>query len=106
MGNDHPCQAMGIGTVKLKMYDGVVRTLSEVQNVSDLKKNLISLDYLDSKSHNIMIEGGILKVLSGALVMRKGKKEGNPYFFQGCTITRNSLVYTEEKEYLTRLWHK
>ena len=38
MGNDAPCKIIGIGSVKINKYDGVVRTLTEVQHVPDLKK--------------------------------------------------------------------
>jgi hypothetical protein len=30
MGNDHALEIAGIGTIKLKMYDGSIRTISEV----------------------------------------------------------------------------
>lgn len=43
MGNDHPCQTMGIRTLKLKMHDGIVRIIGELQYVPDSKKNLIFL---------------------------------------------------------------
>ena len=65
---------MGMGTVKLKMHDGVVRTLGEVRYVPVLKKNLISSGALDTSGYKIMLEGGVLKVLSSALAMMKGKK--------------------------------
>ena len=38
MGNNITCKVVGIGTVRIKMYDGVVRTLSDVRHVPDLKK--------------------------------------------------------------------
>ena len=34
--------------LKIKMYDGTIKTLSDVRHVPDLKKNLISLGVLDS----------------------------------------------------------
>ena len=37
------CDVMGLGTVKVKMFDGVVRTLGGVAYVPKLKKNLLSL---------------------------------------------------------------
>ncbi|KAL4621167.1 hypothetical protein ACB092_06G208900 [Castanea dentata] len=40
MGNDATCLVIGIGTVKIKMFDGVVRVLSNVRYVLDLRKNL------------------------------------------------------------------
>lgn len=42
MGNDAMCKAIGLGTVKVKMIDGIVRILTNVKYVPDLKKNLIS----------------------------------------------------------------
>jgi len=41
MGNNVPCKSVGIGYVKIKMHDGVVRTLTEVCQVLELKKSLV-----------------------------------------------------------------
>ncbi|GJV72506.1 hypothetical protein Tco_1492501 [Tanacetum coccineum] len=32
MGNDSPCKVVGIGTIRIKMHDGVVRTLTDVRH--------------------------------------------------------------------------
>ncbi|KAL5547991.1 hypothetical protein UlMin_003222 [Ulmus minor] len=48
MGNDASCKVIGIGTVKIKMHDGIVRTLGNVRHILELKKNLISLGTFDS----------------------------------------------------------
>ena len=71
MGNDHALEIAGIGTVKLKMYDGTVRTIQGVRHVKGLKKNLLSIGQLDDLGCKTHIEGGILKVLKGALVVMK-----------------------------------
>ncbi|KAL5580785.1 hypothetical protein UlMin_013227 [Ulmus minor] len=47
MGNDEACKVIRIGTIKLKMFDGQIRTLSNVRHIPDLKRNLISLSILD-----------------------------------------------------------
>ena len=52
MGNDAICPVIGIGTVKIKMFDGVVRVLSNVRHVLDLRKNLISLGVLDDLGYS------------------------------------------------------
>ena len=49
IGNNAFCKVAGIGTVHIKMFDGVVRTLSDFGHVLDLKRNLISLSTLDAK---------------------------------------------------------
>jgi len=41
MGNNMPCKTIGTGSIKIRMHDGIVRTLSNVRHVPDLKKNLI-----------------------------------------------------------------
>ncbi|KAG8474295.1 hypothetical protein CXB51_034132 [Gossypium anomalum] len=49
IGNNASCKIVGVGTIKVKTFDGVVRTLSEVRHVPELKRNLISLSTLDLK---------------------------------------------------------
>ena len=51
LGDDHPCLVAGVGTIRVRMFDGVVRTLSNVKYVLELKKNLISLDYLEEHGY-------------------------------------------------------
>ena len=43
MGNYVACKVVGIGTMKLKMYDGIIRTFDNVRYAPTLEKNLISL---------------------------------------------------------------
>jgi len=37
IGNDAACQLIEIGTVRIKMFDGVVRDLTDVRYVSQMK---------------------------------------------------------------------
>ena len=37
LGNNAPCKIIGIGSIKTKMYDGVVRTLTEVRHVDNMQ---------------------------------------------------------------------
>ena len=53
------------------MFDGVIRTLTNVRHVTELNKRLIFLGVLDSCGHNFTSLGGILKVSKGALVVMK-----------------------------------
>uniref|UniRef100_A0A2N9G8B6 CCHC-type domain-containing protein n=1 Tax=Fagus sylvatica TaxID=28930 RepID=A0A2N9G8B6_FAGSY len=69
MGNDGTSTIIGMGTIKIKMFDGVVRTLEEVRHIPDMKKNLISLGTLDSKGYSYKFENGIMKVSKGAMVV-------------------------------------
>ena len=41
MGNDALYKIAGVGTIRIKLFDGIVRTLGDVKHVPDLKRNLI-----------------------------------------------------------------
>ncbi|KAG8489505.1 hypothetical protein CXB51_017512 [Gossypium anomalum] len=62
MGYNALCKITGVGTIKVKIFDGVVRTLSDVRHVLELKRNLISLSTLDSKGYKYTAESRILKI--------------------------------------------
>lgn len=48
MGNDQPCRIEGVESLKIRMFDGVNRTLNQVRFIPNMRKNLISLGVLDS----------------------------------------------------------
>ena len=48
-GDDIACKTVGIGNIYMKMFDAKVRTLEDVKHVSDLRKNLLSLEALELK---------------------------------------------------------
>jgi len=43
IGNDHALEIAGICTIKLKMYDCSIHTISGVRHVKGLKKNILSV---------------------------------------------------------------
>jgi len=49
MGNDHVCQMVGIGTFGSRYLMGVIKELTEVRYVSQMKKNLSSVGAMKSK---------------------------------------------------------
>ncbi|KAK3002885.1 hypothetical protein RJ639_019249 [Escallonia herrerae] len=108
MCNDVVCEVMGICTIKIKMFDGIVRTLCDVRYIPDLKKNLISLGTLDSIDCSISIKGGVMKVSKGAMVIMKGQKTGNFYKLMGNTIICGASVSTHagSRNDNSELWHK
>ena len=107
MRNNTPCKIASIGIVKIKMFDGVVRTLSDVSHVPNLKRNLISLNTLDAKGYKYTGECGIVKVSKGALVIMKGhKRSANLCVLQGFTITSGATITTSSflDDDVTKLW--
>lgn len=56
MRNDTSCKIVGVGIVRIRMFDGTIRTLTDVRHVPKLKQNLISLSSLDLKSYRYIGE--------------------------------------------------
>lgn len=79
MGNHIACKIIGIRTVKIRMFDGVVKILTDVRHVLVSRKSLISLDNLDENGYSYSGSNGVLKMKKGALVMFKGEKTGSLY---------------------------
>ena len=107
MGNNHACKIAGMGTIKIKMHDGVVRTLTDVRHIPDLKRNLISLSTLDSNGYKFTGGDGVLKVAKGSLIVMKAEKIGKLYILKGSTVTGAAAVSTSSlsDSDVTRLWH-
>jgi hypothetical protein len=56
------------------MFDGIIRTLTDVRHVPELKKKLISLGVLDSGGHKFTGQGGELQVFKGSLMVMKATR--------------------------------
>jgi hypothetical protein len=52
---------VGIGTIKVKMFDETVKTLGNVRRASEFGRNLISLGWLDSSGYGYSARGEIMK---------------------------------------------
>ena len=87
MGDDHTLDIAGIGTIKLKMYDGTVCTIKKIRHMKGLKKNLLSLGQLDNNGCKTHVQDGIIKIAKCALVVMKSKKIAtNLYMLKGKTM--------------------
>ena len=69
MSDDHPCNIEGMGTVHIKMNNGIVRELKEVRYVPLLKRNLISVGDLKTLGLVVSIRDGVLKMTKGSMVL-------------------------------------
>ena len=98
MGNNSPCTVVGMGTVQIKMFDGIVRTLTEVRHVPSMSKNLISLSTLDKKGYQYTAGNGVMKVTKGCLVVIKGDLKGeNLYVLRGSSGSANAVVASDSE---------
>jgi len=58
IGNGAACQMVEICTVRIKMFDGVARDLTDVRYVPHIKKNIISVGVVGSKGLKVTLEDG------------------------------------------------
>ena len=92
MKNNARCIVIGIGTVHVRMFDGVIRTLSEVRHVSDMRKNLISLGTLDAKGFKYSSADRLMKIAIENLIVMKAQLSDSLYVLQGSTMTDSAAV--------------
>ncbi|MFQ6663561.1 hypothetical protein Gotur_031048 [Gossypium turneri] len=106
MRNNLSSKVIDIGTVKIRIHDGTIRTLLDVRYVLGLRKNLISLSILDLKGCRINIESFAIKLSRGALILLKGKRTDSLYILEGSTVAseigRPSSVTESKSTHLER----
>ncbi|KAE8702857.1 Detected protein of unknown function [Hibiscus syriacus] len=105
--NDHALEIIGVGTIKLKMYDGTIKVVRDVRHVKGLKKNLLSYGLLDNNASKIETRKGIMKVFHGALVVLKGEKiAANLYMLKGETLLEAEASVASCSSDSAMLWHQ
>ena len=92
MGNSIPCKTVGVDSIRIMKFDGIVRELTDVIYVPDLKSNLISLGVLDSCGYKYTSQGGALTLLKGSLVVMKATKVDNLYKMEGSTKVASQVI--------------
>ena len=70
--DNSPCKIEGIGSIRIKIFDGIIRTLTDVRYIPKMKRNLISMSALDAKGYTYSGGDSVLKVTKGSLVVMKG----------------------------------
>lgn len=59
--NNAPCKIVRIGTVKIRMFNGAIRTFTNVRYIPELKWNRISLSTLNSKVIDTLVNVEFLR---------------------------------------------
>ena len=96
MGDSTPRKIVGIGSIQIKISDGVIRTLTNVRHIPTMTRNLISLSTLDLKGYKYSTGGGVMNVSISSLVVLKGDlKSANLYFLRGTTIVGNGATISK-----------
>ena len=102
MGNNIACKTIGIGSIRMKMFDGQVWTLKNVKHVSNLRKNLLSLGVLKAQECKFSGMAGAIKVTEGSMMVLKAERTTNLYKEIGSVVIGDASVATEDT---TKLWH-
>ncbi|KAK3008426.1 hypothetical protein RJ639_014825 [Escallonia herrerae] len=107
MENDVTCKVVRIGLIQIRMHDDIVRTLTDVRHVPELRKNLISLGTLDSNSCSYRAAGGVMRIMKGVLIMMEGLRKNSLYLLQGSTVTGAAATASsfDIDSNTTKLWH-
>ena len=106
MSNDHALEIASIGTIKIKIFDGIIHTIGEVRHVSGLKKNLLSLGQMDSHTYKTHVENEIMKTVKGMLVLMKVEKiDVNLFIFKRETLQEVVACVASNGEESTIMWH-
>ena len=93
LGDNHPCKVAGIGTVRVRMFDGIVRTLTNVKHIPELEKNLVSLGYLERSGYSFSsrARSRVPNISNGAMVVMRGRRlDKNLYSMEGSVVIGES----------------
>lgn len=106
LADDKACGVVGIGQVKFRMYDGTIRTLTDVRHIPVMKKNLISLGLLHRNGFKYKSDDDeVLKVFKGSMMVMKGQMTaGSVYRLIGNVVVGGAAAAVSESE-CTTLWH-
>ena len=81
-----------MGFIQIKMFDGTIRTLTDVRYISKTKRNLISVSALDAKGYKYSGGDSVFKVTKGSFMVMKGdlSSSNGLYYLRGSTISGNT----------------
>ena len=106
LGDDKLCAITGIGTIKIQLHDGVVRTLNDVRHIPDMRKNIIFLGTLHANGFNYKSDNNrkILRVTKGVLIVMKRKRTiENIYKLLGNIVVGGAAAVESDHDDCTKL---
>ncbi|CAD6232026.1 unnamed protein product [Miscanthus lutarioriparius] len=108
MEDNNPREIVGIGSVQIKMHDGMICTLKDVRHIPGMTRNLISLSTLDAEGYRHSSSSGVCKVSKGSLIHMIGDmNSAKLYVLRGSTLHGSVTVATvsNDEPSKTNLWH-
>lgn len=107
LGDDRPCEVLGVGSVKFVLESGKRVTLTRVRYIPSLKRNLISLGVLDDLGCVYEVSSGKMNVFRNGNLVLSGTKFSNLYVLDGshdsasrytCLLDTNHAAKTNRQE--------
>ena len=77
----------------MRMFDGMLWILTNVKHIPDLKKNLVSLGYLERSSYSFSScsRSGVLNISNEAMIVMRGRRMvNNLYKMEGSVMIEES----------------
>ena len=74
LGDGSSCGVAGVGSIKLRMFDERMRILTDVHHISDLKRSVVSLGYLEEKGCTFRSNLGVLNVFKANRIEMRGRR--------------------------------
>src|SRR4051812_10611376 len=95
LGDGRSSSVDGIGSVKLRMCDGVIRTF-RCWHVPGMKRSLLSLSTLDSEGYRYHARRGVLTVCRGSSTAMKGDLVHGQYLLRGSAVSGEATAVEAE----------
>jgi hypothetical protein len=83
---------VGVGAVRFRMWDGMIRTVIDVRYVPGVHRSLVSLSELDLHGYELRIYGGSIEVVCGDIVIIQGTRRGGLYEMVGTVESASTVV--------------
>ena len=106
LGNNKPRKIQGIGSIRLKLHDGIEKIIKDVRFVPNHKRNLILLGELDKKGYLFRGENDILEVMKDSRIITRGVRKHDLYSLEGKVVA--GLIASGFVRDMSRieLWHR
>ena len=98
MRNDIVYKIVGICNIHMRMFDGQVRTLTNVRHVLDLTKNIFSLGAMEALGYKFSGPNGEIKVTRGSMMILKGEHTAKLCKLTGSIIVGDASATTEKED--------
>ena len=98
MGDNGACKILGVRDIRINMFDGCIRIITNVRHVPALRKGLLSLRKFAQQGLKFISENCQLKVVKGIMVVAKGELLGNLYRLVGETLVGEAVGASAKSE--------